>query len=430
MSIRVYAAFALIVLSAPLLSYAQSPAEIREQINEQNAQIEALNKEIAEFEAQLQVTRAEKNTLQSRVNELDLQRKKLNSQISVTRSEINRTQLQITQLQRGINTAEDTIKLNQAALGESLRNLDRSERRPLALTILSSDTMTDAWQDVDALATLQGAVQQDIQLLIEEKAQLAETKVTAEDKQAELVGQQDTLVTQQSSLQATINAESEILQRTKSQESEYQRILSEAQAAKASFEAALADLNEQFRRALDPSTVPTAGKGILRTPVDNVRITQYFGNTAFASSGAYNGKGHNGIDYGVPAGSRVKAALSGVVIGSGNTDAVCRDGSFGNWIMIKHNNGLSTMYAHLTERLVSNGQSVETGQTIGRSGGERFVFGSGYSTGPHLHFGVYVTSVTEIIQLGQATNRVTPCAKAVMPVPRSQEGYLNPLNYL
>ena len=415
--------FACLALFASV-AHAQTPAEIQQQINEHNAQIEALNKEIAEFEAQLQSTTKEKNTLQNKVSQLDLQRKQLNTSISITRNQIGKTELQIRQLQNGIDDAQGTIELNQAALGESLRSLDRAERQSLALTILSSDTVTEAWQDVDAIASLQGAVRQDIQLLNEQKRTLSESKVSEEEKRAELVVQQQKLVTQQGSLDATRRAQNDLLQQTKSQESEYQRILAEKQAAKAQFEAALSDLQEDFQRVLNPSEIPTVGKGILRWPVDNVRVTQYFGNTAFAASGAYNGKGHNGIDLGISIGTPLKAALSGIVLGTGNTDATRGCYSFGKWVMIRHNNGLSTMYAHLSDIKVTEGQSVATGQLIGYSGD------TGYATGPHLHFGVYVTSVTEIIRLGSATNRTSACSNVVMPVPRSQSGYLNPLNYL
>ena len=91
--------------------------------------------------------------------------------------------------------------------------------------------------------------------------------------------------------------------------------------------------------------------------------------------------------------------------------------------MIQHGNGLNTMYAHLSQINVSQGQQVATGDVIGFSGE------TGYATGPHLHFGVYVSAVTKIIPLGQATGGTAPCSRAVMPVP-PVSGYLNPLNYL
>ena len=81
------------------------------------------------------------------------------------------------------------------------------------------------------------------------------------------------------------------------------------------------------------------------------------------------------------------------------------------------------MYSHLSQIIAYNGQTVATGDLLGYSGE------TGYATGPHLHFGVYVSSATQILKLGSATKSTTPCANAVMPV-APLEGYLNPLNYL
>src|SRR5205814_1139100 len=100
----------------------------------------------------------------------------------------------------------------------------------------------------------------------------------------------------------------------------------------------------------------------------NVRVTQYFGNTPFASSGAYGGKGHNGIDLAASIGTPVHAALSGTIAGTGNTDAIAGCYSFGKWVFVKHGNGLGTIYAHLSAVNVAAGQQVSTGQLLGYSG--------------------------------------------------------------
>jgi murein DD-endopeptidase MepM/ murein hydrolase activator NlpD len=397
--------------------------DLQQQIDVNNAQIAQLDQEIAQYQAQLDDTTAQKDTLQNTINQLTLQQKQLNAKISVTKSQISTTQLQITQLAHGIAGAQSTIDDERAGLAQSLRSLNQAEGIPLATTLLSADTLAEAWHDADAIASLQGAVHDDVQALSQQKQTLTDTKTQAEQKKAQLVRQQTTLTTQQGSLNATKKAQSDLLAQTKNQEANYQAIISQKQAAKASFEAALLDLNAQFQQTVDPSQIPTAGKGILQWPLDKVRITQYFGNTAFAQSGAYNGKGHNGIDLAASIGTPVKAALTGVVIGTGNTDAIRGCYSFGKWVMVRHNNGLSTMYAHFSQISVSEGQSVATGQLLGYSGE------TGYATGPHLHFGVYVTAVTKIVKLGEATNSKTPCTNAVMPVP-PLSGYLNPLNYL
>lgn len=90
--------------------------------------------------------------------------------------------------------------------------------------------------------------------------------------------------------------------------------------------------------------------------------------------------GSNAVDFGAPVGTTVKAALSGeVILAKGNG---AYNGGYGNYIVIKHSNGTQTLYAHLSQVQVSVGDSVSSGQTIGKSGN------TGRSTGPHLHFEV------------------------------------------
>ena len=136
-----------------------------------------------------------------------------------------------------------------------------------------------------------------------------------------------------------------------------------------------------------------------------------------------NGKGHNGIDFGASIGTPIKAAGDGVILGTGNTDTTRGCYSFGKWVLIKHNNGLDTIYGHLSKISVLQGQNVSAGDVIGYSGE------TGYATGPHLHFGVYVSAATQIMKLGDATKTSTPCAGVSMPV-APLSGYLNPLNYM
>ena len=85
---------------------------------------------------------------------------------------------------------------------------------------------------------------------------------------------------------------------------------------------------------------------------------------------------HTGIDIGADYGDAIRAADGGVVI---HADWM---GGYGNAVIIDHGNGISTLYAHNSQLLVSEGQTVSKGQTVARCGS------TGYSTGPHLHFEV------------------------------------------
>lgn len=114
-----------------------------------------------------------------------------------------------------------------------------------------------------------------------------------------------------------------------------------------------------------------------------IKQTSFSGQFARPISGGIKTQGlhgYNGIDIGAPVGTSVFASLDGVVTltrGGGSWN-----GGYGNYIVIKHNNGIQTLYAHLDSISVSPGQNVSKGQFIGKSGN------TGRSTGPHLHFEV------------------------------------------
>lgn len=89
--------------------------------------------------------------------------------------------------------------------------------------------------------------------------------------------------------------------------------------------------------------------------------------------------GYNGVDLGTAVGTNVRAAAAGEVIISKNSGW---NGGYGQYIVVRHNNGAQTLYAHLSRNDVGVGQYVNQGQVIGGSGN------TGRSTGPHLHFEV------------------------------------------
>ncbi|MFH1402067.1 MAG: M23 family metallopeptidase [Patescibacteria group bacterium] len=87
--------------------------------------------------------------------------------------------------------------------------------------------------------------------------------------------------------------------------------------------------------------------------------------------------GYNAIDFAAPTGTPILASASGTVIISRTGGW---NGGYGNYIVIKHNNGTQTLYAHNSKNIVYTGYSVVQGQVIG------YVGSVGNSTGPHIHF--------------------------------------------
>lgn len=125
--------------------------------------------------------------------------------------------------------------------------------------------------------------------------------------------------------------------------------------------------------AAQPVASPSSSEGQssapLRWPVAQPRLTSRFG--------ARWGKPHEGIDMAAPIGTPVFAAAAGSVIYAGDEVR-----GYGNMVVVKHADDLSTVYAHNSVLLVRTGDSVEAGQEIARVGD------TGRATAPHLHFEV------------------------------------------
>lgn len=123
------------------------------------------------------------------------------------------------------------------------------------------------------------------------------------------------------------------------------------------------------------ATATAAALPVWRQPLASVRVTSFFG--AKRNSAA---KAHRGIDFGARIGTPVLAAADGKVIEL--TDYFDGEPGYGKVIVIEHANRLRSVYAHLDSRSVKVGQSLRSGQVIGRSGA------TGKATGPHLHLEV------------------------------------------
>lgn len=119
-------------------------------------------------------------------------------------------------------------------------------------------------------------------------------------------------------------------------------------------------------------------RAILRTPLAVARVTSGFGMRTHPLLG-YS-KMHQGVDFGAPTGTPIFAAGSGVV------HEVGFKGGYGRYILIRHNNGMETAYAHMSRfsNRLYKGAKVNQGEVIA------YVGSSGRSTGPHLHFEVHI----------------------------------------
>jgi murein DD-endopeptidase MepM/ murein hydrolase activator NlpD len=126
------------------------------------------------------------------------------------------------------------------------------------------------------------------------------------------------------------------------------------------------------------------------------------------------------MDFGAPTGTPVKAMASGVVVDSGNADLTCKGVSYGIWVLIKYDNGLSSVYGHLSLSKVSAGQRVRTGEVVA------YVGSTGYSTGPHLHLSVFPADGVSVTSF---PSKSCPGKSITIPT-AATNAYLDPMVYL
>ncbi len=251
-----------------------------------------------------------------------------------------------------------------------------------------------------------------------EKKKLENNKQAEEIRKKDLVKMQSELSDRKKVVENNKSEQSQALKETKNQEKNFQKILKDKIALKESFEKEIFEFESKIKYTLDPSSIPKTGK-LFSWPVDKVIITQKFGKTV-AAKRLYVSGSHNGTDFGVPTGTRVKAMSEGVVLGTGDTDLTCKGASFGRWVFIRYDNGLSAIFGHLSVISAKEGQRVMTGDVVGYSGN------TGYSTGPHLHVSVYAADAVSVQERPSAS-----CGGRIYRMPIAPiEAYLDPLAYL
>jgi len=406
---------------SPKKSSADTISDIKKNIEVKNVQIENLNKEIKQLGEQIQVVNSEGKSLQGAIKVLDVSASKLGKELQVTQSKIGTTALTLAELGIEIGKNEAVIEKNIDAIINTLKNIQRTDDVSVIESVLNNNNIAILWDDLESLERFQLAVKESTDILKEQKKQMEERRAETEQKKKTLVELNNELADKKKVIDINKNEKSTLLSVTKNKETNYRKILDEKKRLSEAFEQELAQYENQLKLIIDPKSYPSPGKGVLTWPLNDIFITQYFGNTEFSKTAAYSGKGHNGIDFRATRGTPVKAAGSGIVEDTGNTSLVPGCYSYGKWILLRHNSGLTTLYAHLDLIKVNKGESVSLGDIIGYSGS------TGYSTGPHLHFGVYATQGIRVVTFtrGQSIN----CTGARVPV-ADTKAYLNPLVYL
>ena len=311
----------------------------------------------------------------------------LDYQIQSTRAELNATQKIIDSLTRDIADKQDELDETIAQLDEKqelfetrIRVMYENGDTTYLEVLLSSEDFSDMLTNMEIVSQIMDYDKRIVEEYKALKAQIETQKAALESDRKDKQDYADDLE----------QAYEEIEAQKKEYKALKAKVDSDLALKKAEAERMLREqdeINDEIAALSRQETAASGGgggkvySGSLVWPCPSYsRISSQYGYRTHPISGTR--KLHKGLDIAASSGNPVIAAASGTVVKSYFSS------SYGNYVVISHGGGLMTAYAHMTRRLVSAGQTVAAGQQVGTVGS------TGNSTGPHLHFEVYVGGST------------------------------------
>ncbi len=358
------------------------------------SEIDALKSQKSQLSSQKSSLQSTINSLQSQQSDQIALKNALDEKNAITVKQILNLNEQIELHTQLIEQKTEEVDAAQKVADEQLekykvrvRAMEESGRYSYIEVLFGASSIGEFLSLIDDIGDimrsdkeLENAYRQSVEELKSVKAEYEEAKAEMEDSKAELVAlkaQQEKDIAEAtaviSSLQSDISSNSSVLNELSAQE----------QALNSEIQKKVAELNKQQEDAKKNTGGSSGGgsatgTGNLVWPSYCTYITSRQGPRTHPVTGEY--KNHGGTDIGASYGSAIYAADSGTVVYSSDG----WNGGWGNYVMIDHGNGMQTLYAHMSSRAVSVGQTVSAGQTIG------YVGSTGMSTGPHLHFEMYI----------------------------------------
>lgn len=369
----------LIILICFASIYTKTFADEENSVNTSNSQVD-LQTQRGNLQNQLDEANGELGDVQSNLSENLQQVEKLDNRIETAQTELAEQQVKIKKLQDNIDQVESDLdevterynKQVELFKKRMVATYEAGETQYLDV-LLRSRSLSDFLSSYFLIDELTNLDKNLIDDLDERKKSIDLSKQKLENEKDELA----TIIENQTTTEKT-------LQNTKILRESFISKLSDDEK---NLQAKIDEINEQYAEvnrqilALAEQGIDTAYiGGQLAWPVPGyTTITSRYAMRVHPITGQY--KLHTGVDIGAPLGANFVATNDGIVTKAEMTPA------YGNMVIVDHGGGISTLYAHGSEILVTVGQQVKRGDAVLKVGS------TGYSTGPHAHFEVRINGV-------------------------------------
>ena len=357
---------------------------LNQQIQTQKQQLESLANKQKQYAQQIAAKQQEKNTLSSQLSLLADKAAQTELEIESTNISINKTNLEAQKISLDIIDTNATIEAQKDRIAKLLRLVYKQDQVSSLEVLLLNDSISEFLNHAKYLENANNELRQNLNQLQYDKERLDQAKINIDNKNKELNTLKQNLESNKSKLEYEQSLQANLLEETKQSEQAYQNLLQEAKRQAAQAEAEISNIENTIRSKMaqkDKDRLNNSDSSIA-WPISGRYVTATFHDPDYPFRRIIGE--HSGIDLRSPQGSPLYAAADGYVA------RVKFDGSTAYaYIMIIHNDGLSTVYGHVSGVNVEADQYVVKGQLIGKTGGGPGRPGSGpFSTGSHLHFEV------------------------------------------
>ena len=356
-----------------------------------------LDKKQKEIQSKLSDLKDDKAAAVEKKSLLDDQIANTNARISNTESQISDYNALISQAEAELADAQQREEAQYDLFCKRVREMEERGTVSYWSVLFKATSFSNLLGRLDFINEVMDYDRQVIEDLQTLQAEIEEKKTGLEASRAELVTAKTEMESQKKQLAAQREEANKLVKEIDDNAAEYQATLDALEAEERRIEQQVKQLQKQLEEqmAAEGKNYNTNPGGYI-WPVDSRYITSTVGGRN--SPGGVGSTNHKGTDIGrVGYTSPVYAAKAGTVI------VATRSSSYGNYVVISHGTGNTTLYAHMSSIKVSVGTYVQQGQTIGITGS------TGHSTGPHLHF--------EVVENGV---RVNPLSHGAEP----KKGYL------
>ena len=379
----------MLVFSSAFTAQAKTSSQskldkINQNIKEAQKELDSLDDQVADKKAYSDALMKKIDLLQDKLDALESNRDDLQNEIDAVQKRIDETQADINQAEKEIEKKEQEfdgvyeeycqrlramyISGNVSMLEVLLESGDISSiltRAEMVKSVSEQDSAT-----LDDLMTKMEEINKEREELANNKIQLGKDKDSLNSRKQELQKSIDEYNSSKAELNAEVEECNAALASLDDKRSEVKETLNVNQEQKRQIEAEINNALSGSGSNKPGSDNYNPGTGQLAYPTSYRQISAGYPNYS-------NGSYHGGVDWPCPTGTAVHASDSGVVVIAKKLTY-----SYGQYILIDHGNGLSTLYAHNSSLVVGVGDKVSKGQIIAYSGE------SGNATGPHVHFEV------------------------------------------